>query len=171
MKALRLLGVSLVALVATCAGLAFFAVDAESVRDALQARLESALGVPVELGAVHLSLLPLPAARIRDVRIGPPESRWVEAPELRAGVSLAALFTGRVVVRSLELDEPRVHLPEGAAASAGPSARRAPGNVHFAITHLRVRDGRLEAGALALEHVSVDGSLGASRALSLDFAA
>src|SRR5258705_104260 len=118
MKALRRTALAGLALGVAGLATAHFMVDAELLRDAVAARLEAALGEPVELGAVDLSLFPLPAARIRDVRIGTPPAFRVEAPELRAGVSLAALLTGRIVLRSLELDAPRVRLPESALGSA-----------------------------------------------------
>src|SRR5262245_895657 len=90
-----------VGLLALCFALALLLVDGASVRDALGARMEATLGEPVELGAVDLSLFPLPAARIRDARIGDPAAPRLEAREVRVGVSLPALLVGRVVLRSL----------------------------------------------------------------------
>src|SRR5258706_13733460 len=171
MKALRRTAVATVALGAAGLAAAHFLVDAELLRDAVAARLEAALGEPVELGAVDLSLLPLPAPRSGDVRIGTPPAFRVEAPELRARVSLAALLTGRIVLRSLELDAPSVRLPESAPGSAWKSARAAPPGIGFAITQLTVRDGRLEVGSLALERVSLRGSLGVSGSAEFAFAA
>ncbi len=171
MKALCRTALAVLALGAAGLAATHFLLDAELLRDAIAARLEAALGEPVELGAVDLSLFPLPAARIRDVRIGTPPAFRVEAPELRAGVSLAALLTGRIVLRSLELDAPRVRLPESALGSTWKSSRAAPPGIQLAITQLTVRDGRLELGSLALERVSLRGSLGVSREAELAFAA
>src|SRR5258706_7051247 len=171
MKALCRTALAVLALGAAGLAAAHFLLDAELLRDAIAARIEAALGEPVELGAVDLSLFPLPAARIRDVHIGTPPAFRVEAPELRAGVSLAALLTGRIVLRSLELDAPRVRLPESALGSTWKSSRAAPPGIQLAITQLTVRDGRLELRSLALERVSVRGSLGVSREAELAFAA
>ena len=99
MKRIGLAVLGLVGLVALCFVLALLLVDGEDVRDAIGARLEAILGEPVELGAVELSLFPLPAARIRDARIGDPSAPRIEAREVRVTVSLPALLVGKVVLR------------------------------------------------------------------------
>ena len=150
-------------------------IDGDSVRATLGASLEAALGEPVELGPAELALFPLPAARIRDVRIGRAPGATLQAPELRVGVSLASLLAGQVVLRSLELDSPRVRLPAGPTApreEAPPSKwpSEAP-RVRLAITRLVVRDGALEAGAFALARIELRGALGLGPSARFEFAA
>ena len=74
-------------------------VDADVARDALAARLEQALALPVELGAAELLLLPRPALRVHDVRIGADGGPRVAASLLRVELSPLALLRGQVVPR------------------------------------------------------------------------
>ena len=159
------------ALIALSFALALWLVDGDSVREAIGARLEATLGEPVELGEADLSLFPLPAARIHGARIG---ARF-EAREIRVGVWLPALLVGRVVLRSLEIQSPRLWLstPEGAAPA--PSGSRwnleRADDVTVAITSLAVREGTLELGAERLEQVELSGGLDLTLGTSFDFSA
>jgi hypothetical protein len=146
-------------------------VNGDRVREAVGARIEAMLGEPVELGAAELSLFPLPAARIRDARIG----AHFEAREVRVGVSLPALLLGRVVLRSLEVQSPRLRLPtpeDRAPTSSGSrwNAERAD-DVDLAITSLVVREGALALGAERLEEVELSGGLDLTLGASFDFSA
>ncbi|HVH18902.1 MAG TPA: hypothetical protein VNF72_11420, partial [Myxococcota bacterium] len=76
--------VSLAALALGVAGqLTLRRVNADVARDALAVRLEQALALPVELGAAELLLLPRPALRVHDVRIGADGGPRVGASLLR----------------------------------------------------------------------------------------
>jgi AsmA-like C-terminal region len=86
---------SLLAIVAAlCAALA--RLDAESVRAALRERLEAAHAAQVEMGAAGLSLFPLPAVLVRDVRVTATPDLRIAAPELRIDMSLFDLLGGRI---------------------------------------------------------------------------
>jgi hypothetical protein len=154
--------------------------DAEAIRTAIGARLEEALGEPVELGEVGLVLLPLPAASIHDARIGQAPNRLLEAPEIRVGLSLFGLLTGEVAVRSLALESPRIRLSENSPPPAtehvGSGAsrwRRAgePSRVKLAIDRLILHDGSLAAGAIQLEHLELRGALGTDAPPAFEFTA
>jgi uncharacterized protein involved in outer membrane biogenesis len=172
MHRLRYAALALAGLLALSFALAFVLIDGETVRDAIGARLEATLGEPVELGAAELSVFPLPAARIRDARIG----ARLEVREIRAVVSLPALLIGRVVLRSLELESPKLRLSAPAelpAVSGSPSrwsAKRAE-DVELAITSLTVHDGTLEVDGQQFEQVELSGGLDLSLGASFDFSA
>src|SRR5262245_15817651 len=176
MKQLRLAALVLGGLVALTFVLALVLIDGKIVRAAMGARLEATLGQPVELGDVDLSLFPLPAARIRDVRIGAPERPQLEAREIRVGVSLPALLVGKVVLRSLELESPQLRVDGGEDQDATEplvsrwEAERAE-DVELAITSLVVHEGALALGAERLEEIELSGGLDLSLGASFDFSA
>ena len=170
-KRIQFGALALAGLIALSFVLALVLIDGDSVRDAIGARIEATLGEPVELGEADLSLFPLPAARIRDARIG----ARLEAREIRVGVSLPALLVGRVVLRSLEIDGPRLRLstPQAATPAVAGSrwnAERAD-DVDLAITSLSVRDGTLELGTEQLEQIELSGGLDVTLGASFDFSA
>src|SRR5262249_9213226 len=122
--ALVLLALAVAAWVALVARIALIG-DGESVRAAIGSELEAALGEPVALGHVEIALFPLPALRIRDLRIGTRAGVRVEAPALRVGVSPWGLLLGRVVLRSIELESPELYWPDRGGETDGPRAERA----------------------------------------------
>jgi hypothetical protein len=170
-KRVRYPALALAGLIALGFALALVLVDGDRVREAIGARIEAALGEPVELGAAELSLFPLPAARIRDVRIG----ARLEAQQIRVGVSLPALLLGRVVLRSLEIQRPRLRPSAPRAAAPEESAPRwnaeRADDVDVAITSLTVHEGILEMGEERLERVELGGSIDPTRGASFDFSA
>ena len=118
----------------------------ERVADAVAARAEATLGQPVEIDRVGLSLFPLPGVRLSGVALGADTARlaWIDRMELR--VRLLPLLGGRVVVRTLDLERPRIAVEIDSAGTANfpvlgsdttPSSR----NVTFAIDRIRVSDG------------------------------
>ena len=173
--------VALLALIVVGFALWLRVTDAEGIRTAIGAWLEDSLGEPVELGEVELALLPLPAASIRDVRIGAAPRVLLEAPEIRVGISLLGLLSGDVVVRSMALESPSIHLPVNTPSPDGGGTRSdgsrwqrsggAPSRVQLAITRLRVRDGSLEAGVVRLEHLELQGDLGGAEPAVFEFTA
>jgi hypothetical protein len=121
--ALTLLALAIAAWVALVARIG----DGESVRAAIGSALEAALGEPVALGGIETALFPLPALRIRDLRIGTRAGIRVEAPELRVGVSPWGLLLGRVVLRSIELESPELFWPHPGGEAHDPRAERPRG--------------------------------------------
>jgi hypothetical protein len=138
------------------------AIDADAARRGLESRLESALGLPVELGAAVVSLLPVPELRIRDVRIGDTQEFRLDAPELVAGLEPGGLFGGEASVRAILLVAPRLRVSADAAAvpprDARPTADAQPVGVRLPLA-LRVRDGVLEMGAVRLEGIALTGEV------------
>jgi hypothetical protein len=88
-------------------------VEPEDLRQPLQARLGAALERPVALGEMDLAWLPLPALRVRDVRIGDPsgaELPQADVDEVRLRLAVLPLLVGRVVLAALEIDGPTLRL-------------------------------------------------------------
>lgn len=80
--------------------------DPAKVRPMAEARLSAALGKPVRIGGMGLSLFPSPAVRATDIAVG---ENAAQAPSLsiasvRIAPDLAGLFTGRVTGVRVELD-------------------------------------------------------------------
>lgn len=75
--------------------------DGELAADA-SAGLQSRLGVPVTLGALHWRLLPLPAVVIEDAATGQPQPITVK--KLTAYLKLAALLQRRIELDRVELE-------------------------------------------------------------------
>lgn len=184
-KILYLLG-ALVAVVALLLVLALVLVDAQAITRPLAARASQALGQPVELGEIDLDLFPLPAARVRSVRVGT-EPPLAEIEEVRLRVSLLALLVGRVALRALEVDAPHIRLevdedgrpvlPGAAPRAPAPDRGGRPepdrdaesdGGPALAITGLRITDGVLEVGPWRAERIAVAGDLGLDRTARLD---
>jgi hypothetical protein len=103
-----------VALVVLLAGFAAPYVDAGAFRTRVQAALESSLGRPVHIGAVHYSLFTGPGFQVDDVLIDDEPRAGIEpfahVASLRARIRLASLFGGRLDFSTLRLDEPTVNL-------------------------------------------------------------
>ncbi len=163
-------------------------VDPEELRAPVVERVSLALGREVQLGELDLALFP-PALRARDIRVAgvadgdPP---LLEVAELRLRISALALLTGRVVLRAVAVDSPRLHIPVDAegmpdlarlpGAMAGEAGEREPGEdassaedagfaedtgspITLAVQTLTVRDAQLEAGPWRVEGASARGSL------------
>ena len=103
--------------------------DPDSLREPLVTRISDQLERPVELGELDLAFFPTPALRVHALRVGgssPQALPLLEVEELRLRVALLPLLSGRVVLRALEIDAPRVHLELDAQGrpvlpGAGPS--------------------------------------------------
>jgi hypothetical protein len=103
----------LLALVAGGALLAAISIDPDDFRQPLQTRLGAALERPVALGEMDLAFLPLPALRIRDVRIADAsgaEPPLAEVDEVRLRLALLPLLVGRVELAAAELEGPTLRL-------------------------------------------------------------
>jgi len=172
-RSIRRAALALLALGVAAVAVAALRLDAGAVRAALGAALERQLGLPVELGPAELRLFPLPAVAIREARIGGARGPSLEARELRVDVSLPGLLAGEVVLRALELEEPRLRLTAERAASVAPDPARWSGAapVRFALTKLVVRDGALATDELAFTRVELRGRLGLGPSARAGFSA
>ena len=88
-------------------------VDPEELREPVLARASVALGREVQLGELDLALFP-PALRARDIRVAGLEAGdppFAEVAELRLRISPLALLAGRVVLRAVAVDSPRLRIP------------------------------------------------------------
>ena len=82
--------------------LAWWLPDEESLRVRAQTELQSRLGVPVHLGALHWRLWPVPALVLHDAATGQPQPITVK--KLTAYPRLAALLQRRLVLDRVEID-------------------------------------------------------------------
>lgn len=171
---IRILGYAvlvLVLLTAAAFALAAVLLEPRAIAEPLALRASRAIGEPVRLGTVDLRLFPTPAARVQGVEIGSRAQPLAAMEEIRVTVSLPALLFGQVVLRSLEIDAPRLRLelgpdgrprlPAGAgAAPAEPAGESEEGAPLIAITALEVRDGELLAGPWKVSELEASGGLG-----------
>jgi hypothetical protein len=175
---LRYTVIAVLLLVVAAFAAALVLVDPRAIGDALAAQAEASLGEPVAFGEIDLRLFPMPAARLRDLRVGSGETPLLRIEELRVRVSLPALLIGRVVLRSLELERPelQIELDESgapllpAAAAGTPGTEPAAAGPAIAITSLRVRDGSVRVGPYRAEGLRVDGSLSLDRSARFELA-
>jgi hypothetical protein len=171
-------GVVLALLIA--AGVALSLFDVESLRAPLQQKAGEALGRDVTLGKLGLRIFPLPAVSIADVRISGPKKNdppLADIAELRLRVAVLPLIAGKVVLRALELDSPRIHIPfdkdgkpilPGAAAKPKDSKEAKPevtppagesAGLALAVDRIAIKDADVTAGPWQVEHANVDGHL------------
>jgi len=169
-------GVFLALVIAAVVALSLF--DVESLRAPLQQKAGEALGREVTLGKLGLRIFPLPAVSIADVRISGPKPKdppLAQIEELRLRVAVLPLIAGKVVLRALELDSPRIHipfdkdgkpiLPGGAAAKpkdAKPEPTQEPSEsagLALAVDRIAIKDADVTAGPWKVEHANVDGHL------------
>jgi AsmA protein len=166
------------ALLLILAGVALTLFDVETLRGPLQQRASEALGRDVALGRISLRIFPLPAVRIGDVRIAgekPKDPPLAEIAELRLRVAVLPLIAGKVVLRALELDSPRIYIPfdkdgkpilPGAAAPAAkpkpeekPAAVAQSAGLALAVDRIAIHDADVTAGPWKVEHANIDGHL------------
>ncbi|MGK7311225.1 MAG: AsmA family protein [Candidatus Longimicrobiales bacterium M2_2A_002] len=120
----------------------------QRVADAVATRAESALGQPVAIDGVGLVLFPLPGVRLSGVAIGPDTAELARIDRAEVRIRLLPLLGGRVVVRSVALDAPRIAVEidrEGVSnfpviesdTSGEPSTR----DITFEVDRIRISDG------------------------------
>jgi AsmA-like protein len=147
-RAAVLTGLAVVLLVGGAAALAAWRLDPEPVRAATGAQLARMLGRPVTLGPARLTLFPL-AVSIRDAAIELDPERHLAIDELRFELSPLALLAGEKVLRSLDVEGPRV-LP---GRVAGPTWSDSAGLV-LAPARIRVQRGTLPLAGHEVSGVS-----------------
>ena len=81
----------------------------DDVRSAVAAQLTKALGQPVEIGGVDVTIFPRVTLVLDEVTIGQPAT--ITAERLLVGASLRALLSRRIEQASLRLTGARVELP------------------------------------------------------------
>ena len=179
-------GAALVLVILIGVALALF--DAEKLRDPLQKQASAALGRDVTLGKISLAIFPLPAVRIGDVRISgpkPSDPPLADIAELRLRVAVLPLLAKKVVLRALEIDSPRIHIPfdkdgKPILPGAGKSAEKPPAEkpagekpgegapaekpaesagLALAVDRIAIHDADVEAGPWKIEHAKIDGHL------------
>ena len=172
---------ALAALVVILSGVALYFFDTEKLREPLQKQASAALGRAATLGQISLALFPLPAVRVTDIRIAgpkPADPPFAEIAELRLRVAILPLLARKVVLRALEIDSPRIHIPfdrSGKPILPGPAAseaKREPSagpkesgpeatseSLALAIDRISIDAARVEAGPWLIENASVAGQL------------
>jgi len=98
----------------------------------LERRLSERTGLPVSIGRLHLSLVPLPAFRLREVRIGAGEDA-ITFDALRAQPRLSSLLSGPLVIDRMHIDTGRV---PASSLERLPSLLAAPGAVGYPMTQV-----------------------------------
>jgi AsmA protein len=181
LKRVLQIAAALVALVVILAGVALYFFDVEKLRDPLQSQASAALGRETTLGELSLSLFPLPAVRVTDIRIAgpkPADPPFAEIEELRLRVAILPLLARQVVLRSLEIDSPHVHIPfdkagkpilpgtakakpapGDAAQPTGPGAEATAAAPALAVDRISVDGARVEIGPWLIENASIAGHL------------
>jgi len=178
-----LVAAALVVVLFVAAGVALYFFDAEKLRGPLQQQASAALGRDVTLGKISLRIFPLPAVRIGDVRISGPKASdppLADIKELRLRVAVLPLLAKKVVLRALELDSPRIHVPfdkDGKPILPGKTAKPAEGEkppaetpaekppaaesagLALAVDRIAIHDADVTAGPWKIEHANIDGHL------------
>jgi len=187
----RLLVVVALVFIALVVGVsvALSVIDAERLREPIVSRVSEGLGRSVELGEIELGLFPMPGVRVREVVVAgsaPEAPPLLEVAELHLRVALLPLLLGRVMLRTVELGAPRVHLELDAAGrprlpvlGASQAAGRGPtkGAAEegsppiLAVDTIWIHEGALEAGPWQLENLELRGLLRLDRSAELAFEA
>lgn len=141
---------------------ALAAVNTAPVRTRIAGALSNALGQPVAIGGLHVSLLPSPALAASEVRIGGTDAKAAAdstaapglfVPELRAVPELASLLPGRpIVIESVALTRAVIAVRRDSTGSLVLPAMPAPGAARtgagtagrtVALNQLELKDGTL----------------------------
>jgi AsmA protein len=165
MKLIRILGIVIVALVVIVVAIPFF-IDVNQFRPKLETQLTSALGRPVTVGNLKLSLWS-GSVEADNLSIGddPAFSKtpFLTAKSLGAGVEIMPLLTSRKVnVTAITIDQPEISLlqtPEGkwnyaslgskSAPAASPQTAPAPSSgspLDLSVNLVKITNGRLTVG-------------------------
>lgn len=116
----------LLAVVVLFGGLFFWArtvLTGDTVRTALAAQVEKAIGQPVSIGSIDATITPRVTLKLGDVRIGPPGK--IVVGELNVGTDFNALLSRRIEHATMTLTQAHLELPLPAftiASSSTPDA-------------------------------------------------
>jgi AsmA protein len=172
-RALKILAIVIGVLIVIAIALPFF-VDANTFRPKLESELSDALGRPVKVGNLTLSLFS-GGVSADDISIADDpafsKSPFVQAKSLKVGVEMMPLiFSKTLNVTELTLNKPEIalvksdngdtwnfsSLGEKNAAASKPSTAPSSGNPNLSVAKLNVKDGRLtisRAGTSEKPHV------------------
>ena len=136
-----------------------FIIDADSYRETVRSAAEEALGRPVRLGRIRLSILPRLALSADDLALGATQPEGggdlLTAKRLEIGAELMPLLQGRLEVTSLVIRRPELRLrrqPDGSwllplpiADPARPAgeAGSGDGSSELSVGLIALRDGRV----------------------------
>lgn len=153
MRGRRILLAAVAVVVLLVGGLAaaVILIPEERVADAVAARAEAFLGQPVAIDRVGFSLFPVPGVRLSELTVGTPDSTALaRVDRMEVRVRLLPLIGGRVVVRTLDLEGPRVAVEINRAGVGNfpviePDTGEAAStrDITFAVDRVRVTDGRI----------------------------
>ncbi len=131
-------------------------------RPQIQTIASNALGMPVSLGDISLSIIPRPAFYVAAVTVGAPGQTSVSVGSVRADAALLPLLSKRVELSTITIDKPSITLakessgvglkgmPRGDSKPNNPSQTPAPSTgaspIALSIDRIRIHDGvvRLE---------------------------
>lgn len=108
------IAIFVVVLVAALAIIVPLLIDIDRYRPQVVSHLEEATGKPAEIGRLTLQLFPSVSIRVDDFSLGNPrgfpQGTFVKARRIYAVVDARALWDRKVVIKSLELDDPVLNL-------------------------------------------------------------
>ena len=106
--------IALVLIVAVLAIALPMLVDVDRYRPQVAARIEEETGKPAQIGRLSLTVFPTVAIRVDDFKLGNPRAfppgDLVDVRQISAVVDAGALWNRQVIIKSLELDDPTIHL-------------------------------------------------------------
>ncbi len=160
------IALGVLALLAVGAALALpYLLDTPAIQAYVSQAAAHALSRPVKFTSLSVSALPLPTVRLRGLQIAEDPAfgtaPFLTVAEGRIGIRLWPLFSGRVEMANLTLEEPRITLVEDAAgrwnlATLGGALTPAPGPPKASAG----RSSGASAGAVLLSSVSIkDGTV------------
>jgi hypothetical protein len=179
MKRLAIAALVFVVLLAGVAAAAVIFVDVDALSKKAQTYASDALGQPIAFGEVGLVVFP-PAVRATAIKVGGAGGKpaLAEVEELRLALAIVPLFAGKVVLRAVELDAPKIHLevdkdgkpiipefgkpktgaePAPAPTPEEPSGESAP--LSLAVNKIAISNGQVDVGPWRVEGLDVSGDL------------
>ena len=129
-------------------------VNRPEIRAALQQRLSAMIGGELAFDMIKLTLLPRLCATVGHPRLDMPDNVSARAVDIDVCIKLLPLLRGRVVVDSIKVQAPEIHLPIAGIDSAGSGpgfpdprlllARMADWVKQVPESAIEIRDGRVE---------------------------
>ena len=139
-------------------------VDVDRYRPLVVAQIEKATGKKTAIGHLGLSILPTLSIRVDQFTLanpsGFPEGYFLTAPRIYVVLDAAALWQRRIVIKSLELDQPVIHLLSDLQGRRNFDSPSSPGRVAMVslesgspfsvgiISRIDISDGHLTDAAL-----------------------